>query len=237
MQKNAVITGAGTGVGRAVAIGLAKQGWRLALVGRTEAHLQETAKQAGLSSEDGMILPISVSDLGAVTAMANQVAANFGEIELLVNSAGTNAPKRQLFEVSQEDYTRIVDTNLNGTYYTVQAFLPKMRERKSGTIINIVSDAAIWGVPLAGAAYTVSKFGQRGLTQAINAEENQNGIRACAILPGEIETPLLNLRPSAPPPESFASMLQPEDVAECVLLAVNLPDRAVIQELLVRPRR
>ena len=237
MQKTAVITGAGTGVGRAVAIGLAKEGWQLALVGRTESHLIETARLAELTGENHLIVPTSVSDLQAVTEMASTVADTFGEIELLVNSAGTNAPKRQLFEVSQADYDRIVNTNLNGSYYTVQAFLPQMRERKSGTIINIVSDAAIWGVPLAGTAYTVSKFGQRGLTQAINAEENKHGIRACAILPGEIETPLLKLRPSAPPPESFASMLQPEDVAECVMLAINLPKRAVVQELLVRPCR
>ncbi len=237
MQKTAVITGAGTGVGRAVAKSLASDGWRLALVGRTESHLKETAELAKISSDEVLVVPTSVSDLEAVNALADHVHTQFGDVDLLVCSAGTNAPKRQLFEVSQEDYDRIVNTNLNGCYYAVQAFLPKMRERKTGTIVNIVSDAAIWGVPLAGAAYTVSKFGQRGLTQAINAEENKNGIRACAILPGEIETPLLNLRPSAPPPESFASMLQPEDVADCVMLAVNLPPRAVIQELLVRPRR
>ncbi len=237
MEKCAVITGAGTGVGRAVAKSLAREGWRLALVGRTETSLRETAEQTQLPADQILIVPASVSELDAVNAMAAKVRETFGEIDLLVCSAGTNAPKRQLFEVAQEDYDRIVNTNLNGCYYAVQAFLPKMRERKSGTIVNIVSDAAIWGVPLAGTAYTVSKFGQRGLTQAINAEENKNGIRACAILPGEIETPLLNLRPSAPPPESFASMLQPEDVADCVMLAVNLPPRAVVQELLVRPRR
>ena len=237
MNQTAVITGAGTGVGRAVVQGLAAQGWKVALVGRTQSHLEETAKQAGLDSEQCLIVPANVGDLRAVNRMAEQVQEGFGSVELLVNSAGTNVPKRQLNEVSQEDYDRIVSTNLNGTYYTVQAFLPQMRDRGSGTIVNIVSDAAIWGAPLAGPAYTVSKFGQRGLTQAINAEENRNGIRACAILPGEIDTPLLELRPSAPPPESFASMLQAEDVAECVMLAVNLPQRAVVQELLVRPRR
>ena len=237
MAQTAVITGAGTGVGRAVVNSLAQQGWQLALVGRTESHLQESARLAGLTDEKHLIIPTSVGDVDAVNAMAKQVLERFGEVHLLVNSAGTNTPKRQLFEVSQEDYDRIVDTNLNGSYYTVQAFLPQMRERHAGTIVNIVSDAAIWGVPLAGTAYTVSKFGQRGLTQAINAEENKHGIRACAILPGEIQTPLLDLRPTAPPPESIASMLQPEDVAECVMLAINLPDRAVVQELLVRPRR
>ncbi len=237
MQKTAVITGAGTGVGRAVAVALAKEGWRIAIIGRTEANLQETARLTGLPEEACLVVATSVGDAAAVDAMAQRVLETFGEVHLLVNSAGTNTPKRQLHEVSMEDYERIVDTNLNGTYYTVQAFLPAMRERQEGTIVNIVSDAAIWGVPLAGTAYTVSKFGQRGLTQAINAEEGGNGIRACAILPGEIATPLLELRPTAPPPEAFDSMLQAEDVADCVMLAVNLPKRAVVQELLVRPRR
>ena len=237
MEKTGVITGAGTGVGRAVAIALAGKGWRLALIGRTKRTLEETTAAAGLGGEDCLCCVADVGRCAAVNEVAGKVLKLFSSVELLVNAAGTNTPKRRLSELSQEDYNRVVNTNLNGTYHVIQAFLPHMRRRKSGTIVNIVSDAAIWGVSLAGCAYTVSKFGQRGLTQAINEEEGRNGIRACAILPGEIETPLLRLRPSPPPPESYASMLQPEDVAACVLLAVNLPSRAVVQELLVRPRR
>lgn len=237
MKKTGVITGAGTGVGRAVAIALAGQRWRLALIGRTKRTLEETAEAAGLGGEDCLCCVADVGHCAAVNEAAGKVLEIFRFVELLVNAAGTNTPKRRLFELSQEDYDHIVNTNLNGTYHVIQAFLPHMRKRKSGTIVNIVSDAAIWGVSLAGSAYTVSKFGQRGLTQAINEEEGKNGIRACAILPGEIQTPLLRLRPTSPPPESYASMLQPEDVAACVSLAVNLPSRAVVQELLVRPRR
>ena len=237
MKRSGVITGAGTGVGRAVAIALAGKGWRLALIGRTKRTLEETAAAAGLDGEDYLCCVADVGHCAAVNEAAGKVLKLFSSVELLVNAAGTNTPKRRLFELSQEDYNRVVNTNLNGTYHVIQAFLPHMRKRKSGTIINIVSDAALWGAPLAGCAYTVSKFGQRGLTQAINEEEGKNGIRACAILPGEIQTPLLRLRPTPPPPESYASMLQPEDVAACVLLAVNLPARAVVQELLVRPRR
>ena len=232
-----MITGAGTGVGRAVAIALAGQGWRLALIGRTKRTLEETAAAAGLGGEDCLCCVADVSHCAAVNEAAGKALELFRSVELLVNAAGTNTPKRRLFELSQEDYDHIINTNLNGTYHVIQAFLPHMRERKSGTIVNIVSDAAIWGVSLAGSAYTASKFGQRGLTQAINEEEGKNGIRACAILPGEIQTPLLRLRPTPPPHESYTSMLQPEDVAACVLLAVNLPSRAVVQELLVRPRR
>jgi NAD(P)-dependent dehydrogenase (short-subunit alcohol dehydrogenase family) len=171
-----------------------------------------------------------------VEKMAKEVSQKFGPVELLVNAAGTNAPKRSLKELSLEDYHRMLDTNLNGAYYCVQSFLPGMRAQKSGTIINIVSDAAKQASAKAGPAYVMSKFGLAGLTQSINAEEKANGIRSCAIFPGDIDTPLLDKRPNPPPPEARQHMLHPEDIAACALLAVNLPPRAIVEEILVRPR-
>jgi NAD(P)-dependent dehydrogenase (short-subunit alcohol dehydrogenase family) len=167
--------------------------------------------------------------------MAEQVFARFGRVDALVNAAGTNTPVRSLAELSPENYHRLIDTNLNGAYYCTQAFLPTMREQRSGTIVNIISEAGLRANAKAGVAYVISKFGMTGLTQSINAEERRNGIRACVISPGEIDTPLLELRPSMPPPEARARMLQPEDVARCVLLAIELPPRAVIEELTVQP--
>src|SRR5438045_7852171 len=110
----------------------------------------------------------------------------------------------------------MIQANLNGAYYCVQAFLPQMRARKSGTIINIVSDAGKQASPKAGPAYVASKFGLTGLTQSINAEERSNGIRACAIFPGDIDTPLLDKRPVVPDSEARTRMLRAEDLAECV---------------------
>src|SRR5207237_9831758 len=125
---------------------------------------------------------------------------------------------------------------LNGAYYCVQAFLPQMRARQSGTIINIVSDAGKQASPKAGPAYVMSKFGLAGLTQSINAEERGSGIRACAIFPGDIDTPLLDTRPQPPTSEARKKMLRSEDVAECALLAINLPERALVEEIVIRPR-
>jgi NADP-dependent 3-hydroxy acid dehydrogenase YdfG len=110
-----------------------------------------------------------------------------------------------------------------------------MRTRKSGTIIHIVSEAGKWANPKAGPAYVISKFGQAGLVQAINAEERSNGIRACAIFPGDIDTPLLDKRPKPPPAEARLKMLTPQDLADCVSLCLNLPARAIVEELLIRP--
>ena len=168
--------------------------------------------------------------------MAKRVLTEFREVEALVNAAGTNAPRRALEVLSTADYHAMIDTNLNGAYYCVQAFLPQMRARKSGTIVNIVSEAGKQASAKSGPAYVMSKFGLTGLTQSINAEERAHGVRACAIFPGDIDTPLLEKRPNPPTAEARARMLQSEDVAECALLAIHLPPRAIVEEILVRPR-
>lgn len=232
----AVITGAGSGVGRAIALQLAQQGWRIALVGRRAAPLHETAKLSGLAADSFIIAPCDIGNSSAVAEMGKHVLAQFGEVELLVNAAGTNAPRRLLNVLSLEDYHELMNTNLNGAYYCVQAFLPQMRARKSGTIINIISDAGKQASPKAGPAYVMSKFGLAGLTQSINAEERAHGIRACGIFPGDIDTPLLNKRPQVPDAEARARMMRPEDVANCAVFCINLPSHVIVEEILVRPR-
>ena len=236
MSKTAVVTGAGSGVGQAIALALVKQNWDVALVGRRESMLRETSQLAGDFRQHFMICPCDISDLSEVRGMAERVLAEFKGIEVLVNAAGTNAPKRALEVLSLDDYLVMLNTNLHGAYFCVQAFLPQMRARKSGTIINIVSDAGKQASPKAGPAYVMSKFGLAGLTQSINAEERGNGIRACAIFPGDIDTPLLEKRPNPPTAEARARMLQSADVAECALLAIHLPSRAIVEEILIRPR-
>jgi NADP-dependent 3-hydroxy acid dehydrogenase YdfG len=236
MSKTVVVTGAGSGVGQAVAVALAKAGWRVALVGRRGESLQETIRLSGSASGQLISCPCDIGGFAAVEKMSKGVLTAFKEVEVLVNAAGTNAPKRALEVLSLEDYHAMINTNLNGAYYCVQAFLPQMRARRSGTIVNIVSDAGKQASPKAGPAYVMSKFGLAGLTQSINAEERANGIRACAVFPGDIDTPLLERRPTPPTSEARARMLKAEDVAECVLLAIHLPERAIVEEMIIRPR-
>ena len=236
MNKTAVVTGAGSGVGRAIALKLVQQDWRVAIVGRRTETLQETIQLAGTHATRLMLHACDIGDSQAVAAMGKHVLAEFGTVEVLVNSAGTNAPKRALEVLSLEDYQAMMAANLNGAYYCVQAFLPQMRARGSGTIINIVSDAGKAASPKAGPAYVMSKFGLAGLTQSSNAEERARGIRACAIFPGDIDTPLLERRPQPPDASARARMLHAEDVAECALFCINLPAHAIVEEMLVRPR-
>lgn len=235
-QTTAVITGAGSGVGRATTLLLARNGWRVAAVGRREQALKETAALAADAPGQVLVCPCDVAAPAAVEAMARQVLTAFGTVEVLVNAAGTNTPARRLRELTLEHYRELIETNLTGAYLCAQAFLPSMRARGSGTIVNIVSEAGKQASPKAGVAYVISKFGQAGLTQSINAEERANGIRACSIFPGDIDTPILDKRPNPPPPEARARMLHPEDVARCVWLVISLPARAVVEEILIRPR-
>jgi NAD(P)-dependent dehydrogenase (short-subunit alcohol dehydrogenase family) len=235
MNKNAVVTGAGSGVGQAVALALVKQGWRVAIIGRRAEALKETVERAGADREKLHVFPCDIASNVGVARMGREILAKLGPVEVLVNAAGTNAPRRALEVLSFEDYHAIIDANLNGAYYITQAFLPAMRAQKSGTIVHIVSEAGKQASSKSGPAYVMSKFGLAGLTQSINAEERGNGIRACAIFPGDIDTPLLDKRPSPPPAEARAKMMRSEDIAECVMLAINLPSRAVVEELIIRP--
>ena len=239
MAKTAIVTGAGSGVGQAVALRLAREGWNVALVSRHPEPLQQTIRTAGDAATAARMLaaPCDVADPAHVEQMARTVEQRFGgAIAALVAAAGINIPGRSWDVLGYEDFRKVIDTNLVGTFNCVRAVLAGMRKSGEGTIVAIVSDAGLLASAKAGAAYVASKFAQRGLVQSINAEERTHGIRATAILPGDINTPLLDKRPTPPPPEARVNMLQPQDIADCVMLAINLPQRAIVEEMLVRPR-
>jgi NAD(P)-dependent dehydrogenase (short-subunit alcohol dehydrogenase family) len=235
-DRTVVVTGAGSGVGRAIALKFAAEGWKVALVGRRAEPLHETAALAGDHHGRVAVFPCDISAADAVERTAAAVQEQLGEVDVLVNSAGMNVPQRSFATLSLEDWHAVLATNLHGAYYCVRAFLPGMRERGTGTIININSDVGKIARDLAGPAYVSSKFGLSGLTQQINAEERKNGVRACSICPRDINTPLLDKRPEPPTAEARAKMLQPEDLAACAWLVATLPSRAVVEEISLSTR-
>ncbi len=236
-MRSALVTGAGSGVGRAVAEALAAAGFQVGLVGRNEKTLRETIVAAVAHGAKMIALPADVSNPLQVQALFESLQEHgVLSLDVLVNCAGTNTAQRDLEHLTVEAYQNIINVNLNGAFYCVRAALPLMRAHGGGTIVNIVSDAGLKANAKAGAAYVASKFGLTGLTESINAEERENNIRACAIFPGDINTGLLDKRPSPPPVAARQTMLQPEDIAACVMLAINLPARAVVEKLVVRPR-
>jgi NAD(P)-dependent dehydrogenase (short-subunit alcohol dehydrogenase family) len=236
-MNTAVVTGAGSGVGRAVALRFAAEGWNVALVGRRVEALEDTAARAGPGAGGRIALfSCDISAPEAVGDMSAAVLERFGVVDVLVNGAGINVPQRSFARLSLDDWHAVLATNLHGAYYCVRAFLPGMRERRTGTIVNINSDVGKVARDLAGPAYVVSKFGLTGLTQQINAEERGNGVRACSICPRDINTPLLDKRAQPPAPELRARMLQPDDLADCVWLVASLPSRAVVEEISLSSR-
>ena len=228
----AIVTGAGSGIGRAVAQQLGRAGWRLTLVGRRPDALAGTAQLAG-----GICL-LAAADVADAVAVAGVVATTlekYGRIDALVHCAGTNIAQRSWENLSASDYRQVLGANLDGAFHCAQAVLPAMRQQGAGTIVVINSDAGRVASAKAGVAYVASKFGLAGLVQSLNAEERGRGIRACSIFPGDVNTPLLDRRPVPPPAEARVKMLQPEDVAAAVWLAISLPPRAIIEELVIRP--
>jgi NAD(P)-dependent dehydrogenase (short-subunit alcohol dehydrogenase family) len=176
-----------------------------------------------------------VSDPGEVDALFEAVRARWGRVDVLLNNAGINTRRRNLHDISLEDWQQVVAINLSGSFYCARKALEVMRAQRSGTIINLVSGAGKRAGVISGVAYSASKAAQSSLTQSINAEERAFNIRACSIFPGEVDTPIIDLRPVVPSPEARAQMLLPEDVAAAILLVATLPQRATIEEIVIRP--
>ncbi len=233
--KGAIVTGAGSGIGEAVARCFAEEGAAVVTVGRTPAKLERAKAAAGPAG--GRLHPyaLDVSDREAAEAMVAFAAGVLPQIDILVNNAGTNVPARALDELSPEDFERMVAVNLNGPFYLMRAVLPLMRERRDGVLITISSTAGVRTAAIAGAGYSASKHGVRSLGLAAHLEEGGRGIRSCVICPGEVNTPILDNRPVVPDAARRAAMLQPEDLAQAALLAATLHPRACIPEMVITP--
>lgn len=226
-----LVTGAGSGVGRAVALRFAREGWALGLIGRRLEPLEETARLAEVPCA---VLPCDVGDAGAVDEAVASLLERFGRLDALVNSAGINIPNRAWEVIRPEDFEKVLTINLRGAFHCIRAALPALRERR-GTVVNINSEAGRRATAKAGVAYVAAKYALAGLTESLNAEQRRHGLRAVSLFPGEINTSLLDQRPHPPPAEARLEMVQPAEVAECAWLAVSLPRNALIEQLVIRP--
>ncbi|MBR2117602.1 MAG: SDR family oxidoreductase [Afipia sp.] len=234
-KRVAWITGGGSGIGLAGAQELAKEGWTVVISGRRKDVLDEAV--ASIAKSGGKIEAIVLDVSSAVDAekVAKEIVAKHGRIDLLVNSAGVNVPKRSWDDSTTEGWDKLVDINLSGVMYCMRAVLPAMRAQKDGVIINVASWAGRHVSKMTGPAYTTTKHAVLALTHSFNMDEFKNGLRACCLSPGEVATPILKLRPVPPSAEDMAKMLQPEDLGRTIAFVASMPAHACINEILISP--
>jgi len=236
--KVAWITGGGSGIGLAGAVELAKAGCRVVISGRDAPKLDAALAQAEqLGAPTGVIsaAPLDVADAAAVGRVAAEIQAELGRVDILVNSAGLNVKKRAWDETDAAAFEHVVGVNLNGTTICTLAVLAGMRERREGTVINVASFAGWHFGRLTGPAYTASKAAVMALTHSFNIEECVHGLRATALCPGEVATPILNTRPVVPTEEDKARMLQEADMGRTIRFIAEMPAHVCINELVISP--
>jgi NAD(P)-dependent dehydrogenase (short-subunit alcohol dehydrogenase family) len=236
--KVAWITGGGSGIGLAGATELARAGCRVVISGRDGSKLDSAVESAiAQGAPQGRISAalLDVSDADAVAAAGRAIVAELGGIDILVNSAGVNFPKRYWKETDAATFDRVVAINLNGAAYCTLAVVEGMRTRGQGTIINVASFAGWHLSYLTGPAYTASKAGMIALTHSFNIEEGVNGLRATALCPGEAATPILKLRPIEPSDADKARMLQEIDLGRTIRFIAEMPPHVCINELVITP--
>jgi NADP-dependent 3-hydroxy acid dehydrogenase YdfG len=229
------VNGAGTGIGQAGAVALAGAGAKVVLSGRRREPLEATAATIRAAGGEAIVAPADFTDRAAVRAVFKTLMDAHGRIDILVNSAGVNIPKRSWAQVEAEGFDTVVAADLNGPFYASHAVIPTMRAQGGGLIIQISSWAGVYVSKLTGPAYNAAKHGLVALSESINQEECVNGIRSCCICPGEVATPILDNRPVPVTDEQKAQMLQSEDLGETILYVARMPKSVCVNEILISP--
>jgi NADP-dependent 3-hydroxy acid dehydrogenase YdfG len=233
-DKIALVTGGGSGIGLAVAKAFLAEGARVAITGRNEGKLRAAGEE--LAAGDRLLhFPCDVAESSQVLELVAAIQKAWGPVDILVNNAGVNTKKRAFRDLTPEVWQLLLRTNLDGAFYCIQAVLPGMHQRKNGVIVNINSIAGKRASPLSGAAYAASKFGMRAMALCLAAEEKDSGIRVHNIMPGEVDTPILEERPVPVTAEQREKILKAEDIAAAVLFVATLPAHVSVPELVIKP--
>ncbi len=224
-NKNALITGAGKGIGKAIALALAKEGVNVILLARTQDEIENVAAKARSLRVKALAITADVADINSVNTAVEKALSEFKTIDILINNAGIAAFGKFL-ELEPSEWERIIQVNLMGTYYVTRAVLPNMIERQTGDIINISSTAGLNGNALTS-AYSASKFAVLGLTDSLMQEVRKHNIRVTALTPSTVATDMakeLNLTDGNPD-----KVMQSEDMAELIIAQLKLNRRVFIK--------
>lgn len=231
--KVVIVTGANSGMGLAIARRFVGAGATVVFMGRRQQLLNDVT--ADLPQEQVVIRPLDVSDRATVNEVVNEIIVQHERVDILVNNAGINTQQRGVADIKPEDWDYVLQVNLTGAFNMIHAVLPTMRSQGNGMIINISSTAGVRASQVAGAAYSASKHAMVSLTNNLNQEEWEYGIRATAICPGEVNTPILDNRAEPPSDERKAQMVQVEDIADSVMYVTGLSKFATVPMIVIKP--
>ena len=223
--KVAFITGAGRGIGKATAIALAKEGVNLGIMATTESNLKDVASVVEGLGVKVAYSAVDVSSLEQVQQAIEKITNQIGKADILINCAGVSK-FATLLDMDPEEWKKIIDVNLMGTYYVTRTVLPQLIEKNSGDVINISSTNGLGGAATSS-AYSASKFGVIGLTESVAQEVRRNNIRVSALTPSTVATDMaidLNLIP-----ENDEKYMQPEDIAELIVAQLQLNQRVYLK--------
>ena len=230
-----IITGAGTGIGRETALMFAEEGATLVLAGRRLEPLEEVASIINAKGGTAVAKSVDLENGDAAAVLGEWTIGEYGHVDILVNNAGHSSKVRSIKYVGTEEWESVFKVNVEGVYRLTQSVVGSMIERGGGTVVTTSSMAALRPGLLGGAPYSAAKAASYNLMRGINAELNAQGIRACTVLPAEVDTPILNNRPHNPDADARATMMMAEDVAAAILLCATLPGRTVIEEIVMSP--
>ena len=225
-----LVTGAGRGLGRELALAFARAGADVVAAARTRSQLKDTTDEIKALGRRAMAAAANVTDQEQVRAMVQQALNKFGQVDILVNNAGM-AVYGPFAEQKASDWQAMIDTNLMGTLFCTHAILPSMLDRGEGLIINIASVAGIHGLPNE-AVYCASKHGVKGFTDALAVELKERGIRVCGIYPGGMDTPFWDVQTYG---GDRSRIMDPAQVAEMVLAAAAQPPGILVREVILFP--
>lgn len=211
-------------------------GRRVVLSGRRREALEQTAARIiDAGGIEPLVVDLDVTDAAALSAAHEHITSTLGQVDELVLAAGLNAPQRTWADQTMTDFARIVETNLVSVARAVDMVLPGMRAAGGGTIV-VVSSISAWRLsPGAGVAYTSSKRGLKAITETLNAQEGTHGIRSTLLLPGDVDSEFLRLRPALPDDKTRARMLTADDIARTVQFVLDSPPRVTFDEIVVSP--
>jgi 3-oxoacyl-[acyl-carrier protein] reductase len=229
-RKVALVTGASSGIGASIVRALARRGCSVVLAARSETELAKVAASCGEGAET-LVVPTDVRDEDQVRLMVGRTIETYGRVDILVNNAGLGVFK-PVVELTAAEFDAIVSVNLRGAFLATKYALPGMYDRKEGAVINISSIAGKHGFA-SGGAYCASKFGLMGLMECVFQEARRYDVRVVTITPGSVDTAFFDQAQTTAP--NRERILQPDDVAETVVLALTLPARALLRELDIRP--